>query len=264
MIKNLFRVLLFMSAALSMGCVWGEDAVQAQGLPTWPNKQSGPPSSAREQTEKFRADVLPQLHLEGDTARNAIDKLGRLGFMCTLVGEEKNLFDPSKPLLPFVNCRRLLSGNDQTYGLVWVHVLIMGWKGDGTPLAVRYDQLVDSKVAAVSAVGIAYEDNRDSPASKEAARHLDQTLVLATPGQPMAEVVKYAMLHDISCRTTTFEADHRTALDCSVIKPSAQCSHGLISIDVTEGKDSSPPLSLWSTDRQVKGRQGPWICPTTR
>ncbi len=209
---------------------------------------------------KFKFETLPKLQLEGKTARGAIESLNQLEFYCTLVGEKKNIITPSKPTHPFVKCTRLLSNNGRVYGLIWVLIDLINWKGDGTLLGVRYEQLAESRVHNVDALGISYGDSRDSPASRQAARQLDQTLVILNPGQTIGEVAKYTMTHDISCRTTVFEVDHRTALDCSVTKPSPQCRHGLVSIDVAEAKDAAAPLTLWSTDRQTIGKQKPWIC----
>ncbi len=247
---NLFNLILCILISLPITSTWGEEAVRSQ--------ESQDP---RQLMEKFRAIILPQLHLSGEIASTAIDKLNQLGFQCTLVGEQKDLIYPSKSWPSAVECTRLFSNEDRIFGWMWVYVHMGDWKGDGTPLAVRLEQLAESKVDAANASGgITYDDNRDVPSSKEAGRHLDQSLIIASPGQPMAEVVKYAMLHDISCRATVPTVDHRTALDCSMVKPSSQCRHALISIEVTDGTDPSKPLSLWSADRFVKGKQDSWIC----
>ena len=140
------------------------------------------------------------------------------------------------------------------------YMFIGGWEGDGTTLAKRYDQLPTSTVNSVKASGIPDFDERDSAAAKNESRKLDLTLVIATPGQPMAEVVKYAMLHDIQCRASVAAIEPRNRLDCIANTPTLRCAVAIIRIELSEGDDAATPLSLWSTDRQVKGKQGTWTC----
>lgn len=210
--------------------------------------------------DQFEFEVLPKLQLKGKTARTVIDELGQVGFRCALVPEQRNLVDPSKPLQPFVRCDRLLTTKEgKVYGAVMANSFLNGWKGDGTPLAARFERLATAEVDTTLVVGLPYGDDRDSKDSRKQSSVLDRTLVIAMPNQPMSEVVKYAMTHEILCRAVTTE-DHRATLECSAFRPSARCGHALISIALSEGTESSQPVTIWSTDRVVAGKQGPWIC----
>jgi hypothetical protein len=251
---------LFLLMLLSAGSTWGEDGPISPELQNELHEKSLGQPAPRALANWFKAEILPGLHLEGRTARAAMDDLGQLGFRCTLAPEQRNLVDASKPLLPFVICERLLTlENGKVYGGLRVHAFVSGWKGDGTSLATRYEQLTTAEVDETIVTGLPYGDDRGSAASKSESRALDRDLIIAIPGQPMSDVVKYAMTHEIRCQAITEAEDHRAALECAAFEPRPKCGHALIRIAVSEAKQSSQPLSIWSTDRVVE-QQGPWIC----
>jgi hypothetical protein len=264
--KKLVKLSLCVSAVFSANGALSGEVARSQDLQpkNGPREQVERLPSPRYLAEKFKNITLSHLRLEGDIARNAMDKLNLLDFYCTLVGEGKNVLNPQKPFAPFVKCEQLIKENENIVGAIVVDMSMKDWSGDGTPMNVRYEQLSTATVFYVSGAGIPYSDNRQLTSAKEESHKLDEALVIATPGQSVSEVVKYAMLQNISCKTTKVETEKRTALDCVALGPSRGCVRALISIDVAQVTESSLPLSLWSKDWHVKGQQGPWICLNTR
>jgi len=258
------KPVLCLSILLLIGCAWGDDGFDLQELQKELDATSLGQPAPRDLAQTVKSDILPKLHLEGKAVRSAIEDLGRLGFQCTLAPEQRNLLDRSKPMEPFVVCERLLTtGDGKIYGGVRTHVFMSDWKGDGTSPASRYEQLMTARVAQTLVSGLPYADQRDANAEKNVSSALDQALVIATPHQPMSDVVKHAMTHEILCRATTAAGNHREALECSTFQATPGCNHALIRIEVSGAEGATQPLSIWSTDRMVKGKQGPWICLST-
>lgn len=216
--------------------------------------------SIRDFVLEFKADTLPRLNLQGKSARDAISDLGTLDFQCTLVGGGENILDPTKPTRPFVECGKLLFGEKQVYGLIWVYLHIKNWKGDGTPLTARYERLISSQVNHINVSGDPFFGKRLPDNAGVSLDKPYQNLVIAKPGQSISEVAKYAMTHNVSCKATSSFFDRRLSLDCYAIKVISQCRYAVLSIDVINRSTTSTPLSLWSTDKYVSGEQGPWTC----
>lgn len=216
--------------------------------------------SPREMERTIESKVLPRLRLEGKVATVAIDELSQLGFQCELVPETPDPVFPEKSLSSFVQCIRFLTDQSRIYGWIWASLHFDDWKGNGVSTAVRFAQLAATVVDGVLVNSFAHSDDRDTASARRESSKLDRSLVFASENQPLADVVEFAMTHRIACRTTISDVDHRTALECSMFKPSAGCGLAVVSVDVSPGEDLSVPLSIWSKDRVIKSKQGPWIC----
>lgn len=259
--RELLTFVLCLSAAFSTGCVQSEDVVRSREPSEVQQNQDEKLSDVRKLADKLQTETLPQLHLKGKTGREAMDILNQLGFQCALIAERKDTLWPVIVHQPFVSCIHFVSTTRRIYEQMLVGIFLEGWKGDGTPLVVRYDQLASAKVFDnPNVTRLLVDDQRDLSASKRESRNLDQSIVLATPDQPMAAVVKYVLTNAIACKTTVDELDHRNFLDCVAREITSGCVLASIRIEVTEGIEPSAPFSLWDTDRKVIGKQGPWTC----
>lgn len=252
--------MLCISAAFLSGCMHGENVVRSQEAREEQQAQEEAFLEVRKLSEKFKTETLPQLHLEGKTGRSALDILSQAGFQCTLIGEQKDVLWPEKLWPPYVDCTLVLLNKRRIFGRLLRDLTMQDWKADGIPLSLRYDQLASAKVRRTSGTRFPVQDDQDSPTSIKETNKLNQTIVISTPNQPMAEVVKFAMLNHIACKTTVDDFDQRSFLDCVADEVTPTCAFASIRIEVTEGADPSAPFSLWDTDRKVKGKQGPWIC----
>jgi hypothetical protein len=258
--RELLTFLLCLSVTFSMGCIRSEDVVRSREPSEVLQTQDEALPDIRKLAEKFETETLPQLHLKGKTGREAMDILNQLGFRCTLVAERRDTLWPAKVHQPHVHCILVVSKKRRIYGQLSTRLFLQDWSGDSTPLGRRYDQLAVSKVEGITVTGFHNKDDQDSSASIKETNILNQTFVIATPNQAMAEFVRFAMLHNIACRTTVDDFDHRNFLDCIAEEVTAGCVFASIRIEVTEGRDPSTLFSLRDSDRKVKGKQGSWIC----
>lgn len=259
-----FRSIFFISAVFSVGCSWASGAGRLQQSDYKPRQEAGEKLDVREFADQFRASTLPQLHLEGKTAREAIDVVGKLGFHCDIAPEEENVIFPSKPLMPFVACTRLFPGKVKIEGLVWIALFLENWTGDGTALGTRFDDLAHVQVKRANVSRVSYQDNRDAPSSQQASRMLEQALVVPGASQPVADFVKYAMTHDLACRAAGERHGESNALECIAMKPTRPCLLAFLHAEVTETRKGAAPFSLWSMDREVIARPGSWVCLKSR
>lgn len=224
-------------------------------------EQSSASSNPRDLALKFKFEIQPNLNLDGNTAQIAIDTLARLGFQCRLAREKQGHLYRSKVFPAFIYCEAYSFDGKKINGAVVTSVMISGWVGDGTSLMDRYGQLVTATVSNVlSTYSPFYIDSRDSSYSVAEGKSLDKSLVIASAGQSVADIVRYAMLHDIGCRPISSKTDDHDVLSCTASHPSPRCRLAMVQVYVSKGKSSLDSFSLWSTDRVAIDKQGPWSC----
>lgn len=237
--------LLFLSANVF------SDVLGAREFRGIPHREPGP--DPNDIGEQYEYEELPKLQLEGKSAKQALDILIGNEFQCAITKEMKTA-DPSRIVSPMVDCLRLLLEKDKVYGILFVTLNIKGWKGDGTPLIKRFDQLPTSTLGLSRALGHQWGGRKELSSSK-ASIALDKKLVFAAPGQSVAQVIKQTMSENIYCGITRNGANGE-GLRCSAIKPSIGCRYAATIIEITE---STQPLTIWSEDRRV-AKQNPWQC----
>jgi hypothetical protein len=252
---------LLISVISSTGAGW---AAYAGPLPDAPIASVHPAEEivdVRRFADYLRSVLLPQWHLTDSVAKDAIDKIGTAGFYCALVGEQENILDRTKPYSPFVSCTRLFFNTGRVYGFADVGMFMEGWRGNGTSLGVRHDQLATDEVTHVSSGRAVFEDSSGMPITEEAFRTLDETLARAGINPPVADFTKIAMTHAISCRSSP---DQGNLLECMTFNPTPHCSVAIYRVAVTEDKNAGATFSLWTHDRQVTSATGSWSCARPR